>query len=165
MQNGRWPAPDSTAADGARRADHPGRVQCSAVRQGQATLVAESVRTTWEPWRDEFRLEHQPDWDGFVVDVLLRDVAEKTLEMPSSGVRAEPYQLLLYEEWSFFRRRKDSEKAPRDGSTHWCDASLIAGDLDVEQQEVIGNTPYEDEHSRDPAGESEGKYAGNEGMP
>ncbi|RYO96049.1 hypothetical protein DL766_008916 [Monosporascus sp. MC13-8B] len=80
--------------------------------KGEATLVDESVRKTWELGRDEFRLANQPDWDAFVVNALLRDLAVRALEMPSSGVRAEPYKLLLYEEGSFFRRHKDSEKAP-----------------------------------------------------
>ncbi|RYP45224.1 hypothetical protein DL768_008417 [Monosporascus sp. mg162] len=298
--------------------------------KGEATLVDESVRKTWELGRDEFRLANQPDWDAFVADALLRDVAEQALGMPSSGVRAEPYKLLLYEEGSFFRKHKDSEKAPgmvgtlviclparHDGgdvrlshagksrvfatsrssaygltalawysdvtheitqvtsgyrlvltyniiqtggpsksagslakqhkqlqkaisvwkgkynstkrlfyclehqytqsslslenlkghdhavchslyslclqnglyllfvyltyskeegyyggensltisSMHGCDGSLIAEDLDVEQEEVIGNNPYEDGHSRDPDSESEGEYTGNEGMP
>ncbi|RYO80570.1 hypothetical protein DL764_009885 [Monosporascus ibericus] len=78
--------------------------------KGEATLVDESVRKTWELGRDEFRLANQPDWDAFVADALLRDLAEKALGMPSSGVRAEPYKLLLYEEGSFFRKHKDSEK-------------------------------------------------------
>ncbi|RYP83663.1 hypothetical protein DL770_005356 [Monosporascus sp. CRB-9-2] len=298
--------------------------------KGEATLVDESVRKTWELGRDEFRLAHQPDWDAFVADVLLRDVAEKGLGMQSSDIRAEPYKLLLYEEGSFFRRHRDSEKAPgmvgtlvvclparHDGgdvrlshagksrvfatsrssaygltalawfsdvtheitqvtsgyrlvltyniiqtggpsksagslakqhkqlqktisewkvkynstkrlfyclehqytqsrlslenlkgrdhavchslyslclenglyllfvyltyskeegyyggedsltirSMHGCNGSLIAEDLDVEQEEIIGNNPYEDGHSRDPDSESEGEYTGNEGMP
>ncbi|RYP79365.1 hypothetical protein DL769_002989 [Monosporascus sp. CRB-8-3] len=80
--------------------------------KGEATLVDESVRKTWELGRDEFRLANQPDWDAFVADALLRDLAEQALGMPSSGVRAEPYKLLLYDGGSFFRRHKDSEKAP-----------------------------------------------------
>ncbi|RYP35809.1 hypothetical protein DL767_003664 [Monosporascus sp. MG133] len=299
--------------------------------KGEATLVDESVRKTWELGRDEFRLANQPEWDAFVADALLRDVAEHSLGMPSSGVRAEPYKLLLYEEGSFFRRHKDSEKAPgmvgtlvvclparHDGgdvslshagksrvfatsrssaygltalawfsdvtheitqvtsgyrlvltyniiqtggpsksagslakqhkqlqnailewkvkynntkrlfyclehqytqsslslenlkgrdhavchslynlclenglyllfvyltyskeeegyyggensltisSIHGCEGSLIAEDLDVGPEEVIGNNPYKDGHSRDPDSESEGEYTGNEGMP
>ncbi|RYP23543.1 hypothetical protein DL765_001057 [Monosporascus sp. GIB2] len=300
--------------------------------KGEATLVDESVRKTWELGRDEFRLANQPDWDAFVVNTLLRDLAEQTLGMPASGVRAEPYKLLLYEEGSFFRRHKDSEKAPgmigtlvvclparhdggdvrlshagksrvfttsrtsaygltalawfsdvtheitqvtsgyrlvltyniiqtggpsksagslakqhkqlRDAISEWrekhnstkrlfyclehqytrsslslenlkgrdhavchslyslclengfyllfvyltyskeeegyygdegesltinsihgCDGSMIAKDLDVEPEEIIGNNPYEDGPSRDPDSESEGEYTGNEGMP
>lgn len=75
--------------------------------KGEATLVDESVRKTWELNGDQFSLAN-PDWDGFV-QTLLRDVVDP---MGMTNVRADLYKLLLYEEGSFFKKHKDSEKAP-----------------------------------------------------
>ncbi|KAK7752138.1 hypothetical protein SLS62_005882 [Diatrype stigma] len=75
--------------------------------KGEATLVDESVRKTWELNVDQFSLAN-PDWNEFI-QTLLRDVVHP---LGMTNVRAEPYKLLLYEEGSFFKKHKDSEKAP-----------------------------------------------------
>lgn len=67
----------------------------------------ESVRKTWELNGDQFTLAN-PDWDAFI-HTLLRDVVHP---LGMTDVRADPYKLLLYEEVSFFKKHKDSEKAP-----------------------------------------------------
>ncbi|EMR67058.1 putative 2og-fe oxygenase protein [Eutypa lata UCREL1] len=75
--------------------------------KGEATLVDESVRKTWELGCDQFSLGN-PDWHEFI-DTLLRDVVHP---LGMTNIRADPYKLLLYEEGSFFKKHKDSEKAP-----------------------------------------------------
>ncbi|RYP13933.1 hypothetical protein DL767_010525 [Monosporascus sp. MG133] len=76
--------------------------------RGDQTVVDTSVRKTWELNTEQFRCSN-PAWNPYL-NTLLQEVA-KSLGMPAS-VRAEPYKLLLYKEGSFFRRHKDSEKAP-----------------------------------------------------
>ncbi|RYP65001.1 hypothetical protein DL771_008498 [Monosporascus sp. 5C6A] len=76
--------------------------------RGDQTVVDTSVRKTWELNTEQFRCSN-PAWNSYL-NTLLQEVA-KSLGM-SANVRAEPYKLLLYEEGSFFRRHKDSEKAP-----------------------------------------------------
>ncbi|ORY68927.1 uncharacterized protein BCR38DRAFT_482401 [Pseudomassariella vexata] len=63
---------------------------------GEETVVDASVRKTWELNHDQFSLSN-PAWNDFF-DSLLKDTAS------SLGM------LLLYEEGSFFKRHKDSEK-------------------------------------------------------
>ncbi|KAI0870411.1 hypothetical protein GGS24DRAFT_504795 [Hypoxylon argillaceum] len=75
--------------------------------RGEKTLVDTSVRDTWELDASKFRIAN-PAWAAFVSSTL-RHVAT-TLGM--SGVKTELYKLLLYEKGSFFKRHKDSEKAP-----------------------------------------------------
>ncbi|KAH9987115.1 hypothetical protein F4779DRAFT_611535 [Xylariaceae sp. FL0662B] len=75
--------------------------------KGEETLVDTSVRKTWELDHSQFKLVN-PNWQSCLA-MLLKN-AEESLGL--SEVRAEPYKLLLYEEGSFFKRHKDSEKAP-----------------------------------------------------
>ncbi|KAI1661530.1 hypothetical protein F4813DRAFT_347934 [Daldinia decipiens] len=75
--------------------------------KGDETVVDASVRKTWELDHTQFTLAN-PAWQAYVASLL--DDAAQSLAM--SEVRAEPYKLLLYEEGSFFKRHKDSEKVP-----------------------------------------------------
>ncbi|RYP77588.1 hypothetical protein DL769_003361 [Monosporascus sp. CRB-8-3] len=101
--------------------------------RGDQTVVDTSVRKTWELNTEQFRCSN-PAWNSYL-NTLLQEAAD-SLGM-SASVRAEPYKLLLYEEGSFFRRHKDSEKAP-------------------------GKNPYA---NRDPDSEDEGEFTGNESQP
>ncbi|KAI1267631.1 hypothetical protein F5Y18DRAFT_307203 [Xylariaceae sp. FL1019] len=75
--------------------------------RGDQTFVDTSVRKTWE--LDASQLEFKnPAWDTFLSTV--RDHVVEGLGM--TDVAIEPYKLLLYEQGSFFKRHKDSEKAP-----------------------------------------------------
>ncbi|KAK9777645.1 hypothetical protein SCAR479_05693 [Seiridium cardinale] len=73
--------------------------------RGDETLVDESVRRTWELNHDQFRLTN-PAWPTYLRQIS-RDAADR---LGMISVRVEPYKLLLYEEGSFFKRHKDSEK-------------------------------------------------------
>ncbi|XDG02263.1 hypothetical protein ABKA04_001878 [Annulohypoxylon sp. FPYF3050] len=75
--------------------------------RGDETVVDTSVRDTWELDHTQFGFAN-PGWSTFV-ELLLIDV-RRSLAIPK--VKAEPYKLLLYEEGSFFKRHKDSEKVP-----------------------------------------------------
>ncbi|KAI1826249.1 hypothetical protein F4861DRAFT_498656 [Xylaria intraflava] len=75
--------------------------------RGDETLIDTSVRNTWEIDTSGFRILN-PAWAPFIADVV-KDVS-RSLGLP--GARADLYKLLLYEEGSFFKRHKDSEKAP-----------------------------------------------------
>ncbi|KAI1414341.1 hypothetical protein F5Y13DRAFT_197797 [Hypoxylon sp. FL1857] len=75
--------------------------------KGDETVVDTSVRKTWELDHSQFKCAN-PDWHDFVESLL--DDASENLGM--SQVKAEPYKLLLYDEGSFFKRHKDSEKVP-----------------------------------------------------
>ncbi|KAI0851538.1 hypothetical protein F5Y00DRAFT_267723 [Daldinia vernicosa] len=75
--------------------------------RGDETVVDTSVRKTWELDHTQFTFAN-PAWQPYVASLL--DEAARSLAM--SEVRAEPYKLLLYEEGSFFKRHKDSEKVP-----------------------------------------------------
>ncbi|KAL1874849.1 hypothetical protein Daus18300_003390 [Diaporthe australafricana] len=76
--------------------------------RGDDTVVDESVRRTWQLDAGLFSCSN-PAWPAFL-DTVLRETVQK-LGMPK-GVRAVPWKLLLYEEGSFFKPHKDSEKAP-----------------------------------------------------
>ncbi|KAI1470027.1 uncharacterized protein F4812DRAFT_457425 [Daldinia caldariorum] len=75
--------------------------------KGDETVVDTSVRNTWELDHTQFTFAN-PAWKAYVASLL--DEAARSLAM--SEVKAEPYKLLLYEEGSFFKRHKDSEKVP-----------------------------------------------------
>ncbi|KAI0135634.1 hypothetical protein F4814DRAFT_401952 [Daldinia grandis] len=75
--------------------------------KGDETVVDTSVRKTWELDHTQFTFAN-PAWQAYVAS-LLADAAQS---LAMSEVRAEPYKLLLYEEGSFFKRHKDSEKVP-----------------------------------------------------
>lgn len=94
--------------------------------RGDETVVDTTVRKTWELNTGQFRCSN-PRWKAYL-DSLLQE-ATKNLGMyvvhldlsrciilmklfRPGTVRAEPYKLLLYEKGSFFKRHKDSEKAP-----------------------------------------------------
>ncbi|POS71299.1 2OG-Fe(II)oxygenase [Diaporthe helianthi] len=76
--------------------------------RGDDTVVDESVRRTWHLDASLFHCSN-PAWPSFV-ETVLHDTTQK-LGMPSR-IRAVPWKLLLYEEGSFFRPHKDSEKEP-----------------------------------------------------
>ncbi|KAK6954149.1 hypothetical protein Daesc_004111 [Daldinia eschscholtzii] len=75
--------------------------------KGDKTVVDTSVRNTWELDHTQFSVAN-PAWKAYIAS-LLEDAARN---LAMSEVRAEPYKLLLYEEGSFFKRHKDSEKVP-----------------------------------------------------
>ncbi|KAI1111454.1 hypothetical protein F5Y14DRAFT_425065 [Nemania sp. NC0429] len=75
--------------------------------RGEQTLVDTSVRSTWELNASQFRIAN-PAWGEFITAVL-RDVSQG---LGMTNVKTELYKLLLYEKGSFFKRHKDSEKAP-----------------------------------------------------
>lgn len=75
--------------------------------RGDQTLVDTSVRSTWELNASQFRIGN-PAWEEFVTAVL-GDVSQG---LGMGNVKTELYKLLLYEKGSFFKRHKDSEKAP-----------------------------------------------------
>ncbi|ROV99032.1 hypothetical protein VMCG_06678 [Cytospora schulzeri] len=77
--------------------------------RGDDTVVDHSVRLTWEIHLDEIRITN-PAWPGFL-DAIKHDAAH-SLGLFPADIRLEPHKLLLYEEGSFFRRHKDSEKSP-----------------------------------------------------
>lgn len=70
-------------------------------------MVDTSVRHTWELDHTQFKLAN-PRWSAYVDSLL----AEAVRCLGIQKMRAEPYKLLLYEEGSFFKRHKDSEKVP-----------------------------------------------------
>ncbi|KAI0595065.1 hypothetical protein F4775DRAFT_391464 [Biscogniauxia sp. FL1348] len=76
--------------------------------KGDETVVDTSVRDTWELDQSRFRISN-PKWDCFLSTVM----AHVSEDLGMSNVAIEPYKLLLYETGSFFKRHKDSEKAPR----------------------------------------------------
>lgn len=75
--------------------------------RGDQTLVDTSVRSTWELNVSQFHIAN-PAWEDFIAGVL-RDVSQG---LGMTNVKTELYKLLLYEKGSFFKRHKDSEKAP-----------------------------------------------------
>lgn len=75
--------------------------------RGDQTLVDTSVRSTWEFNASQFRIAN-PAWGEFI-SAVLRDVSQ---DLGMTDVKTELYKLLLYEKGSFFKRHKDSEKAP-----------------------------------------------------
>ncbi|KAI0911327.1 hypothetical protein F4823DRAFT_560976 [Ustulina deusta] len=75
--------------------------------RGDKTLIDTSVRNTWELDASKFHIAN-PAWSTFV-GTALQHVSQS---LGMSGVKTELYKLLLYEKGSFFKRHKDSEKAP-----------------------------------------------------
>jgi hypothetical protein len=75
--------------------------------RGDETVVDESVRKTWELAASQFKLVN-PAWPSF-----LETSAQDAIQvLGMTTVRLEPYKSLLYEDGSFFKHHKDSEKAP-----------------------------------------------------
>lgn len=75
--------------------------------KGEDTVVDTSVRKTWELNHTQFQLIN-PEWAGFLQKVYLTAAGGLGL----TDVSVKPHKLLLYEEGSFFKRHKDSEKEP-----------------------------------------------------
>ncbi|KAH8897397.1 hypothetical protein GQ53DRAFT_838018 [Thozetella sp. PMI_491] len=73
--------------------------------KGDETVVDMSVRKTWELDHSQIKLAN-PAWSQFFKE-LVKGAADK---LGLGGVSAKPHKLLLYEEGSFFKRHKDSEK-------------------------------------------------------
>ncbi|KAI8262579.1 hypothetical protein K4K58_000483 [Colletotrichum sp. SAR11_239] len=75
--------------------------------KGEDTVVDTSVRKTWELNHTQFQLVN-PEWAGFLQKIYLTAAGGLGL----TDVSVKPHKLLLYEEGSFFKRHKDSEKEP-----------------------------------------------------
>ncbi|KAH7117235.1 hypothetical protein B0J13DRAFT_203422 [Dactylonectria estremocensis] len=73
--------------------------------RGDETLVDTTVRNTWELDPSQFRLAN-PQWASFL-ESILKDTAKG---LGLTQITAKPHKLLLYEQGSFFKRHKDSEK-------------------------------------------------------
>ncbi|RFU29029.1 hypothetical protein B7463_g7321, partial [Scytalidium lignicola] len=73
--------------------------------QGDQTLVDTSVRKTWQLDHTQYRLLN-PGWNAFFEHVI----ADVACDLGLTQVVALPYKLLLYEEGSFFKPHRDSEK-------------------------------------------------------
>ncbi|SPO07753.1 uncharacterized protein DNG_10448 [Cephalotrichum gorgonifer] len=73
--------------------------------RGDETVVDTSVRKTWELDHTHFKLTN-PRWPVFLTSLVLKASSDLGLV----GVDAHPHKLLLYEEDSFFRPHKDTEK-------------------------------------------------------
>ncbi|KAI5925294.1 hypothetical protein F4810DRAFT_708681 [Camillea tinctor] len=76
--------------------------------KGSETVVDTSVRDTWELDPSRFRISN-PKWGKFLSEIG----AQVSKDLGMTNISLEPYKLLLYETGSFFKRHKDSEKAPR----------------------------------------------------
>lgn len=74
---------------------------------GSKTIVDELVRNTWELDTHFFKLNN-PIWEEFIKKTL--GVVGEGLGLENSNIKASLYKLLLYEEKSFFKKHKDSEK-------------------------------------------------------
>ncbi|KAH8811098.1 hypothetical protein F5884DRAFT_781170 [Xylogone sp. PMI_703] len=75
--------------------------------KGDQTLVDTSVRKTWELDHTQFQLVN-PVWKPFLDTV----VKHTSSSLGMLEVSIQPHKLLLYEQGSFFKRHKDSEKTP-----------------------------------------------------
>ncbi|KAF2817338.1 uncharacterized protein BDZ99DRAFT_565102 [Mytilinidion resinicola] len=94
--------------------EHDARVIVQASHQapfgkGEATVVDESVRKTWELGHDAFEIRNA-EWEGVVKDAV-KDVARQ-IGVREGEVGAELYKMLLYEKGAHFKAHQDSEKAP-----------------------------------------------------
>jgi len=74
---------------------------------GSKTIVDELVRNTWELDAHFFQLNNV-DWGKFIEKTLV--TVREGLGLENSNIKASLYKLLLYEEKSFFKKHKDSEK-------------------------------------------------------
>lgn len=96
-----WPLPSAQARElrnVAERAPH-GR--------GEATLVDTAVRDAWRVKPAQLSFGN-PDWNAALDGVLRRAMEQMSVSGP---VRAELYNLLIYEKGGHFDRHRDSEKA------------------------------------------------------
>ncbi|KAK5149252.1 hypothetical protein LTR04_007275 [Oleoguttula sp. CCFEE 6159] len=72
--------------------------------KGNETLVDVTVRKTWELNADQFQLRN-PAWSKFLQKIL--DNTAEALGVHVSGLRAELYKLLLYEEGAMFKLHQE----------------------------------------------------------
>ncbi|KAF2502794.1 hypothetical protein BU16DRAFT_612396 [Lophium mytilinum] len=77
--------------------------------KGEATVVDESVRKTWELGHEAFEIRNA-EWEG-VVEGAVREVARQ-IGVREERIGAELYKMLLYEKGAHFKAHQDSEKAP-----------------------------------------------------
>ncbi|MCJ1436898.1 hypothetical protein MMC27_006280 [Xylographa pallens] len=85
--------------------------QQSPFGMGSETLIDTAVRKSWEldPHRFDVR---SLAWQACVNEALERLGKDLGIVGGQRSMRADLYKLLLYEEGSFFKRHRDSEKAP-----------------------------------------------------
>ncbi|KAI8943029.1 hypothetical protein NX059_001065 [Plenodomus lindquistii] len=76
--------------------------------KGDATVIDETVRKTWELDTTEFQCRN-PAWAPFLE--TLRSHAVQALGVQVAA-HVQPYKLLLYEEGAFFKLHRDTEKVP-----------------------------------------------------
>lgn len=76
--------------------------------KGDETLVDTSVRKTWELDATQFKTRN-PLWNSFVRNYIFEPALK---DLGIANATAQPYKLLLYDEGSFFKAHKDSEKIP-----------------------------------------------------
>lgn len=72
------------------------------------TVVDDSVRQTWQLDHSQFRLRN-PSWEAFLKREILAPASEQLGLVRAS---AKLHKLLLYEQGSFFKRHRDSQKEP-----------------------------------------------------
>ncbi|KAI1173489.1 hypothetical protein F4777DRAFT_445744 [Nemania sp. FL0916] len=75
--------------------------------KGNQTVVDPEIRQTWELGADRFRLTN-PAWPAFFEGLLLNVCQNLGI---TGNVNASLHKLLLYEQGSFFKAHKDSQKA------------------------------------------------------
>ncbi|MCJ1393988.1 hypothetical protein MMC18_006865 [Xylographa bjoerkii] len=85
--------------------------QQSPVGKGSETVIDTAVRRSWELNSNRFDVRSTA-WQVCVNEALERVSKELGIVGGKRRMRAELYKLLLYEEGSFFKRHRDSEKTP-----------------------------------------------------
>ncbi|MCJ1281729.1 hypothetical protein MMC26_001051 [Xylographa opegraphella] len=75
------------------------------------TLINTAVRKSWELDPNRFDVR-STSWQACVVEALERLSKDLGIVGGQGSMRADLYKLLYYEEGSFFKRHRDSEKAP-----------------------------------------------------
>lgn len=78
--------------------------------KGSDTIVDEAVRKTWELNPDQFKLRNNAAWDKCIDEALATATAALGVVGGNTGVRAELYKMLLYEEGAHFEKHRDTEK-------------------------------------------------------
>jgi predicted 2-oxoglutarate/Fe(II)-dependent dioxygenase YbiX len=76
--------------------------------KGDATLVDETVRKTWELETSEIACRN-PAWAQYLDGLARQAIQDLGVQVPAW---AQPYKLLLYEEGAFFKIHRDTEKVP-----------------------------------------------------
>jgi hypothetical protein len=85
--------------------------------KGTETVVDTEVRKTWELNVDQFKVSN-PAWEKIFPDILEHIVKELGLLCDSSGIKAEPYKMLLYEEGAMFKQHKEYDNAVQSPEPH-----------------------------------------------